>query len=267
MTDEVALDRSRTVVMSRRELICGLAAGTVVAVSGCATNPETGRSQLILVSGDQLASLSAQSWRQIREKERVSRDPALNNRLRRVGDRITRAAGRGGEPWEYAVFDSDQKNAFVLPGRQVGFYRGIMELADTDDQLAAIMGHEVGHVSGRHGAERVSQSLASQAGLSAAQVALAAGEVSGAPQIAAALGAGVQFGVLLPYSRRHELEADRLGVGYMARAGYNPRQSVTLWRKMAASSSGRSTPEFLSTHPSPQTRIAELDAYLRQRGY
>lgn len=265
---DVTIDQSTTVTLSRRELLQGLAAGSVVAVSGCATNPVTGRSQLIVVSNAQLAQLSAASWDQLKQKTPVSRDRRLNRQLSRVGGKITQAAGQGGQRWQYAVFDSEQKNAFVLPGRQVGFYRGIMELAENDDQIATVLGHEVGHVTGRHSAERVSQTIVSQVGLTAVNVALAANDVKYGGQISAALGVGVQFGILLPYSRRHELEADKLGVNYMIAAGYNPRQSVRFWERMAAESRGKPRPpEFLSTHPSPETRIAELDAYIRRRGY
>lgn len=251
--------------LSRREIICGLAAGTVVA---CTTNPETGRSQFMLVSNEQLAQMSAASWDQLKREERVSADPAYNSQLRRVGGRITNAAGRGGEPWEYAVFESDAKNAFVLPGRQVGFYEGIMDLADNDDQIAAVLGHEVGHVTGRHAAERASQQIAATGVLLGANIATANMDDDDNRWIAAALGIGIQFGVLLPYSRKHELEADILGVDYMARAGYRPTQALRFWEKMAAESAGATRPpEFLSTHPSPETRLREIDAHIRQRGY
>ena len=255
------------ITMSRRDLVRGLAAGTVVAyAAGCATNPETGRSQLLFVSNDQLARLSSGAWNEIRQQERISNDPRYTSQLRRVGDRIVTAAGRNDQPWEYAVFDSDQANAFVLPGRQVGFYTGLMDLADNDDQIATVLGHEVGHVTGLHAAERYSQSLAVGIGTTVAAVALEAGDVQGGAQIAAALGVGLQFGVILPYSRKHELEADLLGVDYMHRAGYNPREAVKFWEKMAGEG-GQRPPELLSTHPDPERRIREIDQYMRNRGY
>ncbi len=254
--------RVERVVMGRRQLLAGLAAGTVVA---CTTNPETGTSQFILISNDQLAQMSAGSWADIKRQERVSTNPRYNSQLQRVGSRITNAAGRGDQPWEYAVFDSEQVNAFVLPGRQVGFYTGLMDLADNEDQIATVMGHEVGHVTGRHAAERASQQLAFGAGIAAVDLAAQDSEYRG--EIAAVLGLGVQFGILLPYSRRHELEADRLGVQYMARAGYQPREALRFWEKMAADGGGSRPPEYLSTHPAPDTRIRELDQYIRNMGY
>ncbi len=252
------------VVLSRRQLIAGLAAGSVTA---CVTNPDTGESQFLLVNDGQLAKMAATAWTDAKRQTPISRDPALNSRLSKVGRKITRAANRQNESWEYAVFDSDQKNAFVMPGGKVGFYRGMMDFTQNDHQLAAVMGHETGHVVGRHAAARYSAQMASQAGLVAANVALSQSDTRYRNEIAAVLGAGVTFGVILPFSRKHESQADRLGVDYMYRAGYDVRQSVKLWERMAADSAGPRKPEFLSTHPSPETRIRDLDAYIRTKGY
>ncbi len=257
------------VKMSRRALIRGLAAGTVVpfAASGCATNPATGRSQFMLVSQGQLAKLSASAWSDVKAETPVSIDPGLNRQLKQVGGRIVQAANLQNQNWEYAVFDTDEKNAFVMPGGKVGFYRGIMEFSENNDQIAAIMGHETGHVTARHAAERYSQQVAAGVGLQVANVALSQKDNRYKGEIAAILGVGVQFGIILPFSRKHELEADKLGVDYMYRSGYDVRQSVRLWERMAADSGGRRQPELLSTHPSPETRVRALDAYIRQRGY
>lgn len=253
-----------TVTLSRRQIIAGLAAGSVTA---CVTNPDTGESQFLLVSDSQLSQMAASAWSDVKRQTPVSRDPALNSRLTGVGNRIAKAANRQNESWEYAVFDDDQKNAFVMPGGKVGFYRGMMDFTDNDDQLAAIMGHETGHITGRHAAARFSTQMATGAGLAAANVALARSDTRYRKQIAAVLGAGVTFGVILPFSRKHELQADKLGVDYMYRAGYDVRQSVKLWEKMAADSASNRQPEFLSTHPAPETRVRELDAYIRAKGY
>jgi predicted Zn-dependent protease len=256
-------DEKPIVRLNRRQLVQGLASGSVVAfAAGCSASPVTGRQQLILVSNEQLAQLSSGAWEEVKQKEKISRDPKLNNQLLRVGRKITVAAGQADKTWSYAVFDSKQKNAFVLPGRQVGFYSGLMNLADNDDQIAAVMGHEVGHVTGRHSAERYSQQIAAGIGLTAAGIAL--GDDN--KELAAILGAGVTFGIILPYSRKHELEADKIGVDYMARAGYDPMQAVAFWDKMNAGGGSR-PPEFLSTHPSPETRMRELREYIRARGY
>ena len=226
------LDR-KPVELSRRQIIKGLAAGYIVAVSGCVENQMLGRQQLMLVSDSQIVQLSAATWTQIRKEKKVSTNRTLNRRLGTVGPRIVQAAGLQNRNWEYTV-----------------------------------MGHETGHVAARHSAERYSQQMAAGVGMQAAQVALQAGDVSGASAIASVLGAGLQFGILLPYSRQHELEADRLGVNYMAQAGYDPRQSLRFWKNMSAQQ-GRNAPppEFMSTHPSDATRMAALQQQLRAMGY
>lgn len=254
---------NKTINMSRRQLIAGLAAGTVTA---CVTNPETGEQQFIIVSDSQLTQMAASTWNDAVSKGPISRDPARNARLQTMGRRIANAANRGKENWQYAVFDTDEKNAFVMPGGKVGFYRGMMDFADNDDQLAAVMGHETGHVTARHAAARYSQQIAAGVGLTVANVALSQTDWKHKQEIAAVLGAGVTFGVILPFSRKHELQADKLGVDYMYRAGYQPKQAVRLWEKMAASGGSR-TPEFLSTHPSPETRIRELNDYITAKDY
>lgn len=252
-----------TVVMDRRELLKGLAAGTVVVMTntGCSHNPHIGRSQFMLISDDQLAQMSAGTWDQILQTEPISNDRALNRRITRIGTNVVDAAGNPNKTWEFHVIDSNQVNAFVLPGGQVAFYRGILDLMDNDDQVATVMGHEVGHVMAQHAAERASQQIA--AGVIVTGVSIAAGESGSdyAPLIAAALGAGVTFGVILPYSRQHEYEADRLGVDYMAGADYRPEEAVRFWEKMAARSGGK-TSDFMSTHPADHKRIDAIKQHI-----
>jgi predicted Zn-dependent protease len=260
------LDTSRKVVLDRRELIKGLAAGSIVAIAGCSENPELGRTQLILVSDGQLAQLAASSWDQLKRQEKISRDPGHNAALQRVGPRVAGAAGLGGASWEYTVFDNNAVNAFVLPGGKVGFYTGIMKLFDNDDQVAVVMGHETGHVVGRHAAERFSQSVLADVGVSAVAIALQQNDVRSSQEIAAILGLGVMFGLILPYSRKHESEADSLGLRFSQRAGYDPTQAIPFWEKMAARAGPRQ-PEFMSTHPDPQSRIAAMKVQLRNMGY
>lgn len=246
------------IVLNRRQLVTGLAAGSVVAFTGaCAQNTALGRRQLLLVDNSQLAQLSAASWQQIRANEKISNDARLNGQVRRVGTRIARASGMPDPEWEFTVFDSGDVNAFVLPGGKVGFYRGILELMSNDDQVATVMGHEFAHVAGRHAAERYSQQLASNSALEVTDVVLASNDVRFRNEITAILGAGVTFGVILPYSRRHEYEADKIGLRYMAEAGYDLDEAVAFWEKMAARS-GRSQPEFASTHPSDSNRIRAI---------
>ncbi|MGB0694879.1 MAG: M48 family metallopeptidase [Rhodospirillaceae bacterium] len=251
------LDRSKTVTMDRRTLLQGLAAGTVVALTGCADNAQLGRSQLLLISDAQLAEMSAGTWQQVQQQYKPKRDSAAGRRVDRIGQRIVDVSGMDtSRNWEFVVLDDPMVNAFVLPGGQVAFFDGIMGKFANDDQLATVMGHEVGHVAGRHGAERASQQLVAQIGLTVAQVALASTESQYAPVIAGVLGAGVTFGVILPYSRQHEYEADALGVRYMAKAGYRPEESIAFWQTMMGD--GQKVAEFMSTHPSDSNRIAAL---------
>jgi predicted Zn-dependent protease len=259
--------------MPRRDLLRALATGSLVvlapaAVTGCATNAETGRSQMVFVGDGQMAQMALSAWAEQKQKTPISRDPALNARLNRVGQRIAQSSGRAGEPWEFVVFDTAEKNAFVLPGNKVGFYKGLMELAENDGQIATVLGHEVGHVTGRHAAERFSQSTAGQLGLAVGGAVIGANMADGQTrQLAmAAMGIGLQVGVLLPFSRLQESEADRLGVDYMHRAGYDVRQSLRFWERMNQSGGSR-PPQILSTHPDPVNRMSELRAYINARGY
>ncbi len=282
---EIAGTKEDKKILERRRLVQGLAAGGVLAVtganlSGCATNPETGAKQLLLVGDSQLSQMAAASWADVKQKTPTSNDPRYTSRLRNIGSRISRGANKHNEKWDYAVFDQDTRNAFVLPGNRVGFYKGMMDFADNDDQIAGIMGHEVGHVTGRHAAERVSQQMAGQLAvvggtiLAGTQGAKRCGQYQGAQRnqclnsarrntqlINGALGMGFQLGVILPFSRRHESQSDLLGAKYMQKAGYDPYQSVKLWEKMAANSPRRQ-PEFLSTHPDPARRARDLHNYI-----
>ncbi|MDX2238151.1 MAG: M48 family metallopeptidase [Hyphomonadaceae bacterium] len=248
--------------MPRRDLVRALAGGSLVLLApACAENPVTGRSQFIVVDDAQLNQMALQAWAQERQQNPTWNNAAAQARLRRVGERIARASGRTDLQWEFVVFDRPDKNAYVLPGGKVGFYRGIMEISETDDHLATIMGHEVGHVTGRHAAERYSREVAQQAALQAAGAAIDS-------QLAmAALGLGAQVGLSLPFSRAQEAEADIIGVNYMRDAGYDVRQSIAFWQIMARENTGSRPPQFLSTHPDPINRIADLRTYINQRGW
>lgn len=244
--------------MTRRGALLGLAAA---GLAGCVTNPETGRSQLILVDEGQLSQMALQAWAQQRQQTPVWRNTAQQQRLERVGRRIAQAANRPNDPWEFVLFDRPDLNAFVLPGGKVGFYRGLMELAQSDDQIAVVLGHEVGHVTGRHAAERYSRAVAQDTALRAA------GQFTDSQIAMAALGLGAQFGLVLPFSRDQETEADRLGVNYMHAAQYDVRQSITFWQLMNARNTGQRPPEFMSTHPDPDNRIVRLRNYINERGW
>lgn len=244
--------------VSRRSLLAVLASGAVLVA--CSENPETGRSQFAVVSDEQLAGMADQAWSDLAAQTPVSRDPALNARLAGVGRKIAAASGRDDLNWEFVVFDRPEVNAFVLPNGKVGAFRGLMELAADDDELAAVIGHEAGHILARHPAERVSQEMAVQLGVAALQVVLSQGDYAEyAGEIAGALGMGAMYGVILPYSRSHELEADRLGVSLMAKAGFRPAGAVRFFERMAKAGEGQAKPpEVLSTHPADETRLAAL---------
>jgi predicted Zn-dependent protease len=244
------------VCFSRRALLAVLAAAPLAA---CSENLETGRNQLILVDDGQLAGLADQAWGDLRGKTPLLADPDAQARIARIGAGIARATGRTDLDWGYAVFDSPDVNAFVLPNGKVAVFRGLLEAVRSDDELAAVMGHEAGHVVARHAAERVSQQLAIQAGVSLAQILLSDGAGENADEIAGALGMGALYGVILPYSRKHELEADGLGLTLMERAGHDPKAAVAFWERRIAEAKGQpGMPEVLSTHPADGTRLARL---------
>lgn len=246
----------QTVTMSRREIIRGLAAGSVVVIApGCAYNETLGRNQLLFVSQGQMAQLATSAWSDLKKQEKITTNPKYVSRMHRVAPRMIQAAGGDPSQWEVQVFQSDQLNAFALPGGKIGFYTGILDIMENDDQIATVMGHEIAHVNFNHSGERYSQSSLASAGLTVAQVAVSGSQYQN--QILGVLGAGASLGVILPFSRKHELEADKFGVRYMSRARYNPSESIRFWEKMLAKKSGQ-PPEFLSTHPSDATRIAQL---------
>ena len=232
------------------------------ALAGCAYNETLGRNQLLIVDDSALTQQADAAWAEALRTQRVSTDAAANARIRRIGDRIVQAAGLTDRRWEYALFVSESPNAFVLPSGKIGVTTGLLSLVRNDDQLATVLGHEVGHVVARHAAERYSTTALTSIGLSGVQS--AAGDYG---QAAGAIGGlGAQLGLLLPFSRNHELEADRIGVDYLQRAGFRPSEAVALWRLMAAQRQS-STPQFASTHPSDANRIAALEQYIASRGW
>lgn len=227
-------------------------------VAGCTTSP-TGRSQLLLMPESELAQLGTSAFEEIKRKTPVSSDDAANRYVRCVADSIIRILpGERPESWEVRVFEDKAINAFALPGRKIGVYRGLLKLSENQHQLATVLGHEVAHNRAHHANERVSTSFVTESSLQLIQV-VTGSNTPMQRQLFGLLGLGTQVGVLLPFSRAQETEADLIGMDMMSAAGFDPRESVKLWQKMD-SAAGSKPPEFLSTHPSGQHRIAELNA-------
>jgi predicted Zn-dependent protease len=207
--------------------------------------------------------MGATAYRDVLKKGKLSNDPALNERVTRVGHRIAQATGRVDYQWEFNVIEDKQVNAFCLPGGKVAVYTGILPITRDDAGLAAVLGHEVSHAIARHSGERLTQQLGVQVGLIAVQVALAGRDPHMAKLGTAAFSALATGAVLLPFSRAQESEADHLGLVYMAKAGYDPTAARDLWIRMSQASKGvRKPPEFLSTHPADETRIRQIEGWL-----
>lgn len=237
--------------------------GLMVALTGCYTNPVTGRQYAVMSSLGEEMQLGAQSFAQIKQQETISRDPLANARVQRVGRRIADVVGNQlpGAQWEFVVFDSPELNAFALPGGKVGVYTGLLALANTDDELATVMGHEIGHVVARHGGKRMTE--ATLVGAVGALGAAAVDKKYGSEKrdmFMLAYGGISTVGYVLPHSRGDESEADLMGLQYAAQAGYDPRAAITFWQKMAAANGADGMPAWLSTHPANGPRIAALKA-------
>ena len=260
--------RGRMYGMKRMIAFLSLAA----VVAGCATVPITGRRQLSLVSDSEVLSSSLSQYRSYMGKAKVSGNRTQSAQVERVGRRIAdaterylRANGLGKEvssfAWEFNLVEDKDANAFCMPGGKIVVYTGLMQLVGSDDELAVVLGHEVAHAVAKHSNERMNQQMVAQAG--AAVVGVATAQRSAMIQSVASgvYGLGAQYGALLPFSRKHESEADYMGLVLMTMAGYNPEAAPSFWRKMSAKGGGK-TPELLSTHPSDATRIAALEKAL-----
>jgi predicted Zn-dependent protease len=238
----------------------GMIGAVLVLAAACAVSP-TGRKQLTLMPDSQMTVMGVQSFNEIQDQTPAVKDPAINTYVQCVAGAITRLpeVRKQSADWQVVVFDDKTVNAFALPGGKIGVYKGLLPVAQTPAQLAAVLGHEVGHVLARHGNERVSQQFAVSESLAVLDAWMAAGNKANRESAMALLGLGTQVGVLLPFSRAQESEADAIGEELMARAGFDPRESITLWRNMSQAGGGQ-PPEFLSTHPANETRIKGLQS-------
>ena len=235
--------------------------------TGCNTVPVTGRSQLNLISGGEEMALGLSSFDKLKSSTPISHDSAANALVQRVGQRIAAVAGKDmpNAQWEFVVFESQEANAFCLPGGKVGVYTGILPITKDEAGLATVIGHEVAHAVARHGAERMSEGMVTQFGGQILGATLSGSDPRVTALASAAYGLTTQVGRELPHSRAQESEADHIGVIYMARAGYHPEAAVQFWVRFMeynAQHGGSGTPSFLRTHPTDETRIRLLQAWL-----
>jgi predicted Zn-dependent protease len=225
--------------------------------------PLTGRRQIVDINPTQEAALGLQSYRQVLAQERVVPAGPAVDMVREIGRRLAAVSEDPGFEWEFNLIDSPQANAFCLPGGKVAVYTGILPITANADGLAVVMGHEIAHAIARHGAERMAHQRLVQLGTLATGVAVSDMDPQMRQMVLGAMGVGAQFGVLLPFSREHESEADYMGLVYAARACFNPEEAPKVWVRMGESSRGQPA-EFMSTHPSHETRIRQLEGWMPQ---
>jgi predicted Zn-dependent protease len=236
-----------------------LSSVATLILSACATSP-TGRTQFIYMPDNQVDQMGLQAFSDMKSKNPISQNTRYSQFASCVSQAITQLTGG---QWEVVVFEDETLNAFALPGNKIGVHTGLINLVDNQDQLAAVVGHEIGHVLARHSNERLSQETAVSTGLSMVQAVTQPQTALGQTALGL-LGVGAQYGVILPYSRVHETEADTIGLDLMAKAGFDPRQSINLWLKMDKASQSGQPIEFMSTHPSHGSRIDNLNQHMNQ---
>ena len=233
-------------------------------ILSCYKAPVTGRSQFIIITQSQENEMGITAFREVLKNEQISTNQSYNNSVTRVGQRIAAVSDTQNYKWDFKVIEDDEQiNAFALPGGKVAVYTGILPVAETDAGLATVMAHEVAHVAARHGGERVSVGILAQLGAVGVGAAMGGSDPFVYEAVMQAYGLGANVGVLLPFSRSQESEADRIGLVYMAKAGYDPREAVAFWQRMDEAVKGNpQPPEFLSTHPGYGTRIRNLQQWL-----
>ena len=262
------MKRSKLVVMVSALL---MAAALLVA---CATVPITGRKQLSLISDGEMHTMSFQQYEQVIAESRLSSDAEATAMIKRVGGRIQAAVekyfhehGMSGEldgyAWEFNLIESDEVNAWCMPGGKVAFYTGILPVCQDDVGVAVVMGHEIAHAIAEHGGERMSHQMAVQMGGIALSEAVKTKPEETQAIYMSVFAVGTHYGAMLPYSRKHESEADHIGLIFMAMAGFDPREAPKFWERMSAGDGGK-PPEFMSTHPADATRIRELNDHMAE---
>ncbi len=240
-----------------------LAVLAIFILSGCLGKaPVTDRSQIVFMSQDEENSMGAQSYQEFLATAKISTDKVQTARIKRIGNKIAKAANKPDFKWEFNLIDDPSVNAWCMPGGKVVVYSGILKMAKNDDQLATIMSHEVSHALARHGAERMSHQQISSGLQQIGNLVLDATAPEYATAFNMAYGVGTQYGVMLPYGRAHEHEADEIGIHLMHKAGYNMHEAVNFWKNMKAANSNAPA-EFLSTHPSDDHRIKEITRIIK----
>ncbi|MGB0979054.1 MAG: M48 family metallopeptidase [Croceimicrobium sp.] len=244
---------------------------SLLVLGACKTVPLTGRKQVSLIPGSQMNAMAVNQYQQVLSESKVLRGTPEANMVNSVGQKISQAVEQylrqkghaemiKDFKWEFNLIEENVANAWCMPGGKVAFYTGILPICQDEAGIAVVMGHEVAHAIANHGSERMSQGLIQQFGGTALQVAIKEQPEKTQGLYMAAYGIGSQYGAMLPFSRLHESEADEMGLVFMAMAGYDPREAPKFWERMAANSGGSQPPEFMSTHPSNQTRIKDLNA-------
>ena len=228
-------------------------------------NPETGRKSHVGLSVEQESALGLQGYREVLDQSQTINSGPEFEMVRRVATRLAKATGPAGSgfDWQESLIRDKQVNAFCLPGGKIVVYTGILPVAENEAGLATVLGHEMAHATSRHGAQRVLQQNLTQTALTGIAVSLSDMDYNNQRAVMGALGAGAQFGVLMPFGREHESEADHVGLIYMARAGYDPQESIRFWERMEQGG-GAQPPEFLSSHPSHGHRIQQLQSWMPQ---
>lgn len=232
-------------------------------VNACSSVPITGRSRLLLSSESEEVAAGAASYKTFLSEAKISKDAANGALVKKVGEKIAKTSGLNYD-WEFTLVENDEANAFCLPGGKVAVYTGILKYTKTEAGLATVMSHEIAHAVARHGAERASQAQILQLGLSVGDTAL--NDNPNKDLILQGINVAGNVGVILPYSRKHESEADYMGLILMSKAGYNPNEAIAFWQRMSAGGSGKqdSITKFLSTHPTDEQRIKDLQKHLKE---